>query len=366
MKTLIKSLRAFNAQYLGGPVIRALRGVSSDSFEVQYLDFCRTVLRKGVLQANRTGISAYTLPGASIRFDISNSFPAITTKKFFQKSVFGELCGFMRAARSAADFRQLGSKVWDANANKNEAWLASPWRDGEDELGPVYGVHWREYDAVKVLNLSRGRMGVGESQQNAKLQAALDKGYDEVTRFVDEAGDTQAVLRKKIDQLGDCLRTLVDNPHDRRILFHGWNPATLDEQALPVCHLLYQFLPNVESRELSIICFLRSNDLGLGLPFNSAEAAAMLELVARLTGFKAKWVTLMIGDAHIYENQVEMIEEQLCRIPKKAPRLSIADRVPAYAQTGILDTSWLAKVSPDDFVLEGYEHHPALTAAMAV
>lgn len=346
-----------------GPLVRAIRGVPSDSFEVQYLQLVRKILKEGTLQKNRTGIAAYSLHGAFLRFDVSKGFPALTTKKLAFKSVIGELVGFLRATTSAADFRALGCKVWDQNANENKAWLENPHRQGTDDLGPVYGAQWRRWQAYKTLDL--------DSPNARERGAAYEReGYQLLTVAEDvdwEDGKTRkAVLVKEIDQLRRCLDTIMSDPTDRRILFHGWNPAALDEIALPACHILYIFSANVERKELSLSFTLRSNDVGLGTPYNSASAAALLELVARLTGYRAKWVSMTVADAHIYENHVDMVTEQLRRIPKKAPRLQIADRVPAYAETGRYEPEWLDKIHPSDFSLEGYEHHAPLTAAMAV
>ena len=161
-------------------------------------------------------------------------------------------------------------------------------------------------------------------------------------------------------------RTCTCNPSDRRILFHGWNLAQLEEMALPPCHLLYQFLPNAAKRELSMCLLVRSNDLGLGTPFNLTEGAALLHLVARLTGYTPRWFTYFIGDAHIYENHVDMLKEQLTRTPFASPKLVLSDRIPAMAQTGLYQPEWLDLVEPADFVLVGYQHHAPLTAPMAV
>jgi thymidylate synthase len=290
-----------------------------------------------------------------MRFDLQEGFPAVTTKKLAFKSAIGELVGFMRGSRSAAEFRQLGCKVWDQNANENRPWLANPFRMGQDDLGPVYGVQWRRWPAYKVL----------PATQAAQIESALAKGFTVVARF-DDAGVQQVLLYKAIDQLRQCLDTILATPSDRRILFHGWNWAQLDEMALPPCHLLYQFLADKSSGELSLCLYVRSNDLGLGTPFNLAEGAALLHLVAHLTGYEARWFTYFIGDAHIYENHVEMLQEQLKREPYPAPRLAISERVPAYARTGKYEPEWLEKVEPSDFSLVGYRHHAHLTAPMAV
>ena len=322
----------------------------------QYLDLVRTVLETGSWQDNRTGIRTISIPGAMMRFDLlKDGFPAITTKKLAFKSVVGELVGFLRATRSAADFRALGCKVWDQNANENTDWLANPYRQGIDDLGPVYGVQWRAWPAYKLL----------DAAQSAQIDDAQQRGFRIVSTLQDD-GTPKVLLYKAVDQLLECCRTIVHNPGSRRILFHGWNCADLDAIALPACHLLYQFIPNATTKEISLCLYIRSNDIGLGTPFNLAEGAALLHLVGRLTGYTPRWFTYFIGDAHIYENHIEMLHEQLKREPYAAPQLVIAARVPAFADTGKFEPEWLEKIEPGDFSLHGYEHHAPLTAPMAV
>lgn len=320
-----------------------------------YLDLVRTIFEQGSWQDNRTGVRTLSLPGACLRFDLRDGFPAVTTKRLAFKSAIGELVGFLRAGDSAADFRGLGCRVWDQNANENSAWLASPWRDGEDDLGPVYGVQWRQWPAYKLL----------PEGQTDRIEAAVADGYRRVAAIMD-SGRPRVLLYKAIDQLRACLDALMRNPGSRRILFHGWNCAQIEEMALPPCHLLYQFLANPQTRELSLCLYIRSNDVGLGTPFNLAEGAALAHLVARLTGYEPRWFTYFIGDAHIYETHVDMLREQLQRAPYPAPVLHLSDRIPSYARTGRYEPEWLEQVEPGDFSLEGYRHHPPLTAPMAV
>lgn len=321
----------------------------------QYLDLVRQIFEQGSWQENRTGVRTLSIPGAMMRFDLREGFPAVTTKKLAFKSAIGEMVGFLRASRSAAEFRSLGCKVWDQNANENQQWLANPYRTGPDDLGPVYGVQWRQWPAYKVL----------AADQAAQIEDALQRGFRSVAQF-EEGGKPQVLLYKAVDQLRQCLDTIMSNPSDRRILFHGWNWAQLDEMALPPCHLLYQFLANKGKGELSLCLYVRSNDVGLGTPFNLTEGAALLHLVARLTGLSPRWFTYFIGDAHIYENHVDMLQEQLKRTPYPAPRFVISGRVPAFAQTGRYEPEWLERIEPSDFSLAGYTHHPPLTAPMAV
>ncbi|HUH41161.1 MAG TPA: thymidylate synthase, partial [Castellaniella sp.] len=237
-----------------------------------YLELVQSIFDQGSWQNNRTGVRTLSLPGAALRFDLRQGFPAVTTKQLAFKSVVGELVGFLRAADSAAQFRALGCKVWDQNANENAQWLANPHRSGPDDLGPVYGVQWRQWPAYKLL----------PSDQAARIAHAEGQGFRRISELNDD-GVPSVLLYKAVDQLRHCLDTLIRDPGSRRILFHGWNWAQLDEMALPPCHLLYQFLANPDTRELSLCLYIRSNDVGLGTPFNLAEGAALTHLVARLT-----------------------------------------------------------------------------------
>jgi thymidylate synthase len=322
----------------------------------QYLDLIQTILDTGSWQENRTGIRTLSIPGAMMRFDLQkDGFPAVTTKKLAFKSVVGELIGFLRGSRSAAQFRELGCKVWDQNANENAAWLANPYRLGVDDLGPVYGVQWRQWPAYKLI----------DAGNEAQINDALARGFRSVS-LVEDNGQSKLLLYKAIDQLRECLDTIHTDPGSRRILFHGWNCADLDAIALPACHLLYQFIPNKSTREISLCLYIRSNDVGLGTPFNLAEAAALLHLVARLTGYQPRWFTYFIGDAHLYENHLDMVRQQLTREPLPAPKFVLSDRIPDFALTGKYEPEWLEKIEPSDFSLEDYHHHAPLTAPMAI
>jgi thymidylate synthase len=159
----------------------------------QYLDLVRTVLADGSWQSNRTGVRTISIPGAMMRFDLKkDGFPAVTTKRLAFKSVVGELIAFLRASRSAADFRALGCKVWDQNANENSQWLNNPYRTGTDDLGPVYGVQWREWPAYKLIDRT----------QSARIEDAEQRGFRQVSMIVED-GKEKILLYKAIDQLGD-------------------------------------------------------------------------------------------------------------------------------------------------------------------
>lgn len=321
----------------------------------QYLQLIKTILTTGKRQQNRTGIATIGAPGQMLKYDLKDGFPAMTTRRLAFKTGVGELVAFLRTERSAAGFRALGCKVWDQNANENAQWLANPYREGHDHLGDIYGVQWRKWKAYKEIPLN----------QQAQLADALSKGFVEIAeRKV--AGQRISILFKEIDQVRECLDKIMYTPSDRRILFHGWNPAALDAVALPSCHLLYQFTPNVADKELSLTLYIRSNDVPLGNPQNTSEAACLLALFARLTGYTPRFLNIMIADAHIYENQLDMLNEQLSRTPHALPTLKIADRVPAFAETGVYQPEWLDLIEPTDFSLENYTHEAPLTAPMAV
>ena len=328
----------------------------------QYLQLVQDIFDNGAWQNNRTGIRTRSIPGAMMKFDLQQGFPAVTTKKLAFKSAIGEMIGFLRGYRNAADFNALGCKVWDQNANENKQWLANPYRLQEGDLGSVYGVQWRQWPAYKLVELS-------SPHSSAQIADALARGYTRIGELAanpDSGTGASVLLYKAVDQLRQCLDTIINDPGSRRILFHGWNWAQLEEMALPPCHLLYQFLVNAERREISLCLYIRSNDVGLGTPFNLTEGAALLHLVGRLTGYTPRWFTYFIGDAHIYENHVEMLQEQLKREPYEAPKLILSERIPDYAKTGKYEPEWLEKVEPGDFSLEGYQHHAPLTAPMAV
>jgi thymidylate synthase len=322
----------------------------------QYIDLVKDVMENGDWEMNaRTGQMTQRVPGAMMRMNLQQGFPAITTKKVAFKSAVGETLSFLRAMDDAADFRTMGTKVWDQNANDNLAWLANPYRAGKDALGPVYGVQWRKWPAYKVLDF----------ENVLQVQDATEKGYKLVTQFV-EHGVRKVLFYKPIDQLRQCLDTIRNDPSNRRIIFHAWNPAQLEEMALPPCHLLYQFLVNETRKEISLVLYIRSNDLGLGTPFNLIGGAVLTHLVGRLTGYTPKWFTHFIGDAHIYQAHTEMPNEQLKREPYPLPKLAISDSIPEFAKTGVYEPEWLEKALPSHFTLEGYQHHPPLTAPMAV
>jgi thymidylate synthase len=254
-----------------------------------------------------------------LQFDLREGFPALTTKKLAFKQVVGELLGFIRGFESAADFRKLGCTIWDANANENKTWLENPHRTEPDDLGYIYGSQWRRWD---------GRVG------------------------------------EYHDQLLEALRKIYEDPTSRRNIVTAWNPSDLDYMALPPCHLLYQFLVNVERKELNMCMYQRSCDMFLGIPFNMASYALLLEIVSRVTGYKAAVLTMFLADVHVYVNHEDQVREQLNRNMLQPPRLVI--NAASDEPNGMSALAVMEALEPDQFELHEYRCHPPIQAPMAV
>ena len=294
-----------------------------------YHDLLRTILAEGIRQSNRTGIDTLTLPGATLKFDLRDGFPAITTKKLAFNAVKGELIGFLRGYDNVKDFQALGCNVWNQNATA-DYWLNNPNNPNhtgvDGDLGRIYGKQWRNWNGTDISG----------------------------ARVVE------------VDQIARALDLVRNEPTNRRIVVSAWNPAELDQAALPPCHLLFQLLPHVETKTLHMTMYQRSCDMFLGVPFNIASYALLLELFAAWTGYTAGTLTMFLADAHIYENHIEQVREQLGREEYPLPKLSLAFQVPredvSQAPLGLL----LADLQPDDIELIGYQSHPAIKAPMAV
>ena len=326
----------------------------------EYLDVLRQILRNNTWTGNRTAVRTISEPGLHLRLDMRNGFPALTTRKLPFKMAAAEILGYMRCYTSAADFRALGTTSWDKNANQTPGWLANPYRQGTDSLGPVYGEQLRHFPGYKLLDMAAPGF-------EGQLADAKARGYNELKVLEDlgEEGKTyRMLLFKSIDQVREAMDKLIQNPTDRRMVFHSWNPAQNDEVALPSCPSWWQLHAKPHSRELSLMLYVRSSDVALGLSWNLAQSALLLHLIARLTGYTPSILSVTLGDAHIYESHMPMVEELLKRDPLPLPTLKISERVPEYAKTGKYEPQWLELVEPSDFELVGYQHHGPLTAPM--
>ena len=291
-----------------------------------YHNLLREILTTGTWEENRTGIRTQSIPGAMLKFDLRDGFPAITTKKLAFKAVVGELIGFLRGYTSAADFRALGCNVWNENANDNRTWLASPYRAGTDDLGKLgYSHGWRNF-----------------------------------------GGDFDGT--NGVDQIAWALNEVRHNPTSRRILVNAWNPQDVHEgrAALPPCHVLFQLIARQDGT-LHMVMYQRSVDSFLGLPFNISSYALLLELYSAWSGRQAATLSMMLADVHIYENHLGQVHEQISRAPYPLPKLCL--RMDGTAHVDDLKTL-LAKLNNTEpfptAELIGYQHHPAIKAPMAV
>lgn len=294
----------------------------------QYTDLLRDILQFGVRQGNRTGIDTLTLPGAMLKFNLRDGFPAMTTKELKFDAVKGELIGFLRGSKSLAEFKALGCNVWDANV-KAPKWQGSEYCRGPDDMGRIYGTQWRAFRGRDPNNLP---------------------------------GD-QLV---EIDQIAIALDKVRNDPTNRRIIVNAWNAAELDQAALPPCHVLFQLLPHVEKKVLHMTMYQRSCDMFLGVPFNIASYALLLELFSWWTGYAAGTLTMFLADAHVYVNHLEQVREQLSREPLTLPELWIESKAgPCIVESNPIEVL-IASLDPTKIHLLNYKHHAAIKAPMAV
>ena len=262
----------------------------------QYLDLLHRVRQDGVWKDDRTGTGTYSVFGHQMRFDLADGFPMVTTKKLHLKSIVHELLWFLKGDTNIAYLKENGVSIW------NE------WADENGELGPVYGAQWRSWPAP--------------------------------------GGET-------IDQVANVFHQIRTNPDSRRLIVSAWNPAEVDNMALPPCHCLFQFY--VLEGKLSCQLYQRSADIFIGVPFNIASYALLTMMMAQATGLKVGQFVHTLGDAHIYSNHIEQADEQLSRTPYALPTMAINPDV-----TDIFGFRF------EDFTLEGYRFHPHIPAAVAV
>ncbi|HYE05302.1 MAG TPA: thymidylate synthase [Planctomycetota bacterium] len=277
-----------------------------------YLDLLRHVLDHGKDRADRTGVGTRGVFGWQMRFDLRSSFPLLTTKKVHLKSIIHELLWFLSGRTDNQWLMERGVTIWNDWASAEQC---ARFGRSAGDLGPIYGHQWRNFGATRQADGSYASDGV-----------------DQITRLVAE-------IRR--------------NPGSRRLIVSGWNPREADQVALPPCHTLFQFY--VQDGELSCQLYQRSADLFLGVPFNIASYALLTLMVAQVTDLKPGDFVHTLGDAHIYQNHIEVVKTQLSRTPRALPTMRLN---PAVRE--------LADFRFEDFQLEGYDPHPALKGAVAV
>ena len=283
--------------------------------EQQYLQLCQRIVDEGEWVHNqRTGINCLTVINADLDYDVGNNeFPLVTTRKSFYKAAIAELLGYLRGYSSAADFRAIGCNTWNANANENQAWLNNPHRRGEDDMGRVYGVQGRAWQKPD--------------------------------------GSTLDQLRKVINNLSKGI-------DDRGEIVTFYNPGEFELGCLRPCMHTHTF--SLLGDRLYLTSYQRSCDVPLGLNFNQIQCFVLLALVAQITGHKPGKAYHKIVNAHIYENQLELMrDEQLTRQPYAVPSLHINPDIRSLADI----EDWVSK---DDFKVEGYQSHPPIKYPFAV
>lgn len=287
--------------------------------EKGYLQALRDIKEQGERRQTRNATTISTF-GVNLRFDIRNSFPLLTTKRVFHRGVLHELLWFINGNTNAYDLSLNNVHIW--NGNSSRQFLDSVGLNNYQvgDCGPIYGYQWRHFNAPY-----KGCQVTGE---------AVEGG---------------------IDQLQNCIDLIRTDPTSRRIFMSAWNPEQMGEMCLPPCHVSYQFYVN-SNDELSCILYQRSGDMFLGVPFNIASTAFLVSILAHMTNKKPGFVSLCIGDAHIYESHLGAVNEQLSRDPSihSPPKLNIL----CDPKTNINDYTF------DDFEIQDYTCHPGIRAAM--
>jgi len=262
----------------------------------QYLELCKHILKNGVKKEDRTGTGTISTFGYQMRFNLQDGFPLITTKKLHLKSIIHELLWFIAGDTNIKYLKDNGVSIW------NE------WADENGNLGPVYGHQWRSWNAADGRN---------------------------------------------IDQLGDTIGQIKNNPNSRRMIVSAWNVGELEKMALPPCHCFFQFY--VANGTLSCMLYQRSADVFIGVPFNIASYALFTMMVAQACGLKPGEFVHTLGDAHIYLNHIDQVKLQLSREPRALPKMNINP-----------DVKDIFSFNFEDFALTDYEPHPHIKGAIAI
>ncbi len=279
-----------------------------------YHDLVRNVLEHGVRKENRTGTDTISNFAEFYKVDLAEGFPLLTTKKVYFRSVILELLWYLRGEDHIRWLRDENDcHIWDA------------WADEEGHVGPIYPVLWRRFPYME----------------------------KEVVKMEGQAGvvEKETWVRKEFDQVQRAIDMLKTNPNSRRIVVSTWHPGLLGEMALPPCHLMYIF--NVQNGRLNCHLTQRSGDIALGIPFNLACYSALTMAIAQEVGLEPGIFAHTIIDAHIYENHVDGLKEQLTRTPRALPTLRIANKP-------------VDELTYDDFKLENYDPDPVIRFEVAV
>lgn len=289
----------------------------------EYLKLCKHVLDNGLEKADRTGVGTISTFGYQMRYNLSEGFPIVTTKKVHLKSVIHELLWFINGDTNIKYLVDNGVSIWND-------WPYKKFKDSSEYNGQTM----KEFAVM-----------VRESDEFAKKYGELGPVYGKQWRDFNGNG---------VDQLQRLVEGLKNNPDSRRHILSAWNPVQIDEMALPPCHAFIQFYVSAD-RKLSCQLYQRSADVFLGVPFNISSYALMTMMLAQVCGYELGDFVHTIGDAHIYSNHIEQIKLQLSREPKALPTMKINPSIKS-----IFDFKY------EDFELVGYESHEAIRGAVAV
>jgi len=289
--------------------------------EQAYLDALKDILENGENRPDRTGVGTISKFGVQMRFNLQDGFPAVTTKKLAWKAVVSELIWFIEGSGDEFRLREIlhGERytdkrtIWTDNAEA-DYWVEKRLQRHAGDLGRIYGVQWRKW---------------------RKPIVRINK-----------------VILQNHDQLLELIAGIKADPYSRRHIISAWNPGELDMMALPPCHMMAQFY--VSNGALSCQMYQRSADMFLGVPFNIASYALFTHMLAQVCNLEVGELIIAIGDAHIYDNHVEQVKEQLTRDPLALPKLSLNPEISVITHFGMEDVN-----------LEGYESHEAIKAPMA-
>lgn len=287
--------------------------------EYEYLHLLNHIVSLGKVRGDRTGTGTKGIFGAQMRFDLTNTFPLLTTKKMFFRGIKEELLWMLRGETNAKSLQDKGVHIWDEWATKEKCAI---FHREEGDLGPVYGHQWRNFGGTEKWDPVQGRT-TGEYYND---------GWD---------------------QINWVLQEIKKNPNSRRLIVSGWNPAESTQVALPPCHTLFQFY--VQDGFLDCQLYQRSGDMFLGVPFNIASYSLLTCLMARHCGLKPGTFVHTLGDAHIYLNHIDQVKEQLSRTPYSGPRLKLPEKVES-----------LFTIDADSIIIEEYSSWPAIVGQVAI
>ena len=312
----------------------------------QYLQLCRTILADGKLKDDRTGTGTKSIFGYQMRFDLTKGFPLMTTKRTAMRLITSELLWFLKGDTNVKTLIAQKNHIWDEWAF--EKWVNSKEYDGPDmtDFG-LRAANDEQFQQIVDEQMTVFREKILSDDVFANTYGDLGPVYGRQWRsWPTSEGQT-------IDQLSNVIDSIKNNPDSRRHIVTAWNPSEVDQMALPPCHTFFQFY--VADGRLSCQLYQRSADVFLGVPFNIASYALLTHLIARECQLEVGDFVHTLGDAHIYSNHMDQVNEQLSREPRKLPRLIISgDKVSIFDLT------------TEDIEIEGYDPHPRIKAPIAV